>query len=833
MTILKASLFENWYTKIPQQVEAASWGEYVDILLPPNLTHDTSKEDKRLTKAFSPVSYIEGATRSKACVGEVYALVVDYDELPSEHFAEVLTWLVDNNLQYATYSTFRHGYVTTRDVISARVIIPLATPVKAEDWVKAWVLLTNMLPHAGDSACKDASRIYGLPATNPLRLDKAFIEVEKKGVPLQLNVVDVTKELVRNRSQIIQLRVFNRDKELKEYVSTLRSKRTTVKGKWRLACFKALLEGEAFANEEQGRHETLRLLAADVAAMWPHVASDVLASEIFEPSLINMAKTQSGLDDIGVRLRDIERLIGGSRAYYEGNIPGVSSSYEQKFGLSTERTYDSTEPYTDAELRLIATEQGADEAIVNGNIEGVVKWLSHRWIVSNRGTYWILQCGGYSAGYAKSDVISIMYRRLAPAKFAGVELLNNKGKAKSIDVLATAYGTPANILRASLSATKSVLTVSPTGVATLVEKAGVVRSDLTPQYNEVVAGWLRALFGKQNLDKGLDWLACATKLTEPVAALYISGPSGIGKNMLTLGMARLFHDGAPCFMQSLLGGGNYNTQLTQCPIIVADEAMPKEATFENVCEMIGTTSRPLRRKFADEGTLLGATRVILTANKDSMMSFKQTYTRDQIEAVAKRVLHIEADDAAAKYLQAHPEHLNWAMGTGNEVTRHILWICQTREVERMEGARFLVEGNTTSMSRMLIARNPLFSKILQWLAKYIRNPQPVDRAYPKSNMHATNHPDRGVLMWCNPYVIQAAWSPYLDATRAPDIETISSALTALCPYGMFEDTAKGLWPVEVDHVALWATKNGFPTEGKISALIKRVKSGSTSIEAVN
>ncbi len=825
--MLKASVFKTWLSVQPTELEATTWLEYAQELF--GNKHTEHNGDKRETKAFSPVSYLSQAQRGKDNVDLVYALVVDYDSLPEAHFAEILTWLQDNGMAYATYSTYSHKYKAD-DTVCCRLVMPLEQPIKAEDWPLAWFLLTGSLPYQGDHACKDASRLYGLPFVPAKRIEHAFIEiVDGKTTP----VPDLTQVRTTEKLKVItEIRVFNRDKELTAYTRALGR---TVKDKWRATMFRALRDKEAFANEDQGRHETLRQLCADVAANWPHIAVDVLAEEIFLPSLQEMAKTQSGLENLDLRLRDIERLILGSKEYYAKNTLGVDVSFEQKFGLKTHRTYDDTTPYTDVEIAQIAKEQGAPDDL---SLEAQCAWLKQRWIVSNRGTYWILQLGGYTPGYAQSDITAIIRRRLAPAQVAGVELFteNAKGdlKPKTLSGLCGEYSTPANSLRASFSVQHSKLTISPSGKSTLVERAGTVRTDITPEFNPAVDGWLHALFGKEHVERGLDWLACATKLTEPIAALYISGPSGIGKNLLVLALARLFHDGAPCDMRSLVGRSIYNFQLLECPVIVADETMPEEATFEGVCEMIGTTARPLRRKFADEGTLLGATRVLLTANKDSMMSFKQAYTRDQIEAVAKRVLHIEADGAAVEYLREHPEHLDWATGKGNEVTKHILWLCENRVVVRKPLARFLVEGDVSRMSRMLVARNPLFSKILQWLAKYIRNPSVVERAYPqnidKNGMYVSMDSERGALMWCNPYIIQAAWSPYLDASGrgAPDIETISSALTALCPYGMQADTERGLWPVEIEHVSLWATKNGFPTEGKINALLKRVSTSSNN-----
>lgn len=334
-----------------------------------------------------------------------------------------------------------------------------------------------------------------------------------------------------------------------------------------------------------------------------------------------------------------------------------------------------------------------------------------------------------------------------------------------------------------------------------------MRQDLQPQYRPDVARWLERLAGPHH-DAVLDWLACVPRLSEPLAALYISGPSGIGKNLLSLSLAKLFHDGGPVDLGTVLGAGRFNDALIRCPIALADEAMPSEATFENVCEFIGTTSRAMKEKYVAQATLLGAARLVLTANTPGMMSFAQhsrrAYTREQFAAVAKRILHVDAnprEQALLTYLRETPAHYTWLQD--DAVTQHILHLAATRTVERQPGARFLVEGNFSQMLDTFVATNPLLSRVVEWLARYLYNPLPLERSGPlrgKVQCLAA-----GVIQ-IPPAVLHAAWKLYADAeSRAerPSPEQLALALDTLADP---EPAPRG---VPLRHVLRWAARTEF------------------------
>lgn len=115
--------------------------------------HDV--DDKRDLPVWSPVSYTDGATRGSAGVESVSCLVLDYDDGTSIEDAE-RTWAPWAHVVHTSWS---HTVSAPR----FRVVLPLAGPVDRADWPGVWTWAHARSPNV-DAACKDAGRIYFVPA---------------------------------------------------------------------------------------------------------------------------------------------------------------------------------------------------------------------------------------------------------------------------------------------------------------------------------------------------------------------------------------------------------------------------------------------------------------------------------------------------------------------------------------------------------------------------------------------------------------------------------------------------------------------------------------------
>jgi len=95
---------------------------------------------------------------------------------------------------------------------------------------------------------------------------------------------------------------------------------------------------------------------------------------------------------------------------------------------------------------------------------------------------------------------------------------------------------------------------------------------LTPHKSEAVDGWLRAFFGS-HYERAEKWIQYALAFEEgPICALSIKAPAGIGKKMLTEGLAE-------CLVHPYLATGHdmcgkENGALLKTPFLVVNEGLP-------------------------------------------------------------------------------------------------------------------------------------------------------------------------------------------------------------------------------------------------------------------
>src|SRR5690606_19425682 len=96
------------------------------------------------------------------------------------------------------------------------------------------------------------------------------------------------------------------------------------------------------------------------------------------------------------------------------------------------------------------------------------------------------------------------------------------------------------------------------------------------------------------LEQGISWV---TDLDQACMALYLDGVAGTGKSLLAKGLAQLWSD-APTTLDQAMGG--FNDGLVSCPLVFADETLPKDSRgntrTEDLREFVQADRRPLRRK---------------------------------------------------------------------------------------------------------------------------------------------------------------------------------------------------------------------------------------------
>jgi hypothetical protein len=142
----------------------------------PELAARLTKHEKRTQKngpAWSPATYPEGTTRGNQNVLAVGLLVLDFDDgTPPERFIE--TW-TGQGLAFVVHSSFS----SKQGAPKWRAVFPLIEPIPAASWPDAYRRMAAALGDgATDPSCKDAARLYYLPAHPPGVVPFAHAQIE-------------------------------------------------------------------------------------------------------------------------------------------------------------------------------------------------------------------------------------------------------------------------------------------------------------------------------------------------------------------------------------------------------------------------------------------------------------------------------------------------------------------------------------------------------------------------------------------------------------------------------------------------------------------------------
>ena len=135
------------------QVRTMSWGSLVN-------SQHMEAVSKDAAPLWSPVTLLPGTmARRSSSIATVTALVVDIDH--GETWDDTLARMA--GLSWWAYTTHSH----TDEAHRFRIVFPLARPVPAEQWKRAWSATIDALGIQADKACSDPARIYYTPTHAP------------------------------------------------------------------------------------------------------------------------------------------------------------------------------------------------------------------------------------------------------------------------------------------------------------------------------------------------------------------------------------------------------------------------------------------------------------------------------------------------------------------------------------------------------------------------------------------------------------------------------------------------------------------------------------------
>lgn len=760
--------------------QARPWHEWVEILSTHVIRAD--KDGPAVVLGEIPSS----KERSKENVVSIHAFGIDVEKQPEAKIEALLETLAP--FEFVIYTTHRNGSEPTPRV---RIILPLAEPIPNENYSVIWARLNMLAGGLNDPSTKDAGRLHYLPSA-PKKSDAVwsfhhegrFITVAD--LPAHLAPVESKRTLSKSevRAAVEKLRA-----RLKLMPKTEAIKPGT----------RALLAGEEFAPTSS-RHDFILEFTWHIAANYPETPVEAVV-ELFEPVLTKIDTDQSPNDVRNAYVGAMEKVAEFRR----------DEQLERK-RRAHEHQLDGQEPYTPEDLKSIAEIVGC-----------TLDELSHRWIVQRDSTFYFLQSNGYySYPCSFMEARPAAARILARAPVLLNEPTKNNVRRRSIIELVEDYGSKADNVLGDLTTQYSVFDAK----SSTMREAVCPRRDLEPHFDERIDNWLRVLGGTQ-YDKLCDWLAVVPDLSKLLCALYIAGKAGSGKSLLPVGMARIWTEGGPTKIEKVLE--NYNEALSKCPLIWADEAIPKKwkgnPTTTVLRSMISETTRSLSRKYRSEATLNGAVRVVLSANNEFLLQDADDAPGlNDRQAISQRFLYVDAGDDVTAHINKIERTFSiqkeWIDNGG--IAKHILYLHEKRAVKQQ--GRFWVMGSESTMSRRLAVGGSDWNQwVCEWLVRYLMNPNPIDA----KRDGRVRRGDGELLI--NAQAIGDGWNIYLKLKRDPDTHRIGAALAAIAK----DDDKKGrvqrrwrgahVWyhRIDLDNLVDWSNRNGVGDEETIRASVTR------------
>ncbi len=752
------------------------------------------KRKERLP-AFSPAEYPPGARRSNGAVLRLHMLVLDVDQATDEELYDFVNEA--QGLAMVVASTWSRGI---KPGARARVIIKLSRPVALNEWDVFWSKASALFGNIGDPQCRDPSRIYfGCFAPRPLA-DQHFYEVFE-GEPLDVDgVLDLpVTDLPAPPPAAVKL-----EPVPKEQFEAF-AKRLVRKTNDRLADLGRMLvqvcDGEVFA-EPGNRDNAIFQLAQVIAERFPNGDPGMLAS-YFEKSLGLMLK----IDPDCPRVENVEYKL--TRA--QSALRAVQAEREEEaFKFARRRVLDASggrrsEPYTQAEWDEIV---GAD----------------HRQcvVVQFGGSYYFMapnrrgdRPAAELVGPFPKDAAGVAALTLLAPASAWVDLwnVNKQGDLtrKSIDEIATEYGTVAEDVQFDLRAQRStfdpdtrVLTVAPCRLR-----------NITPRFHPEIAEWLRLMTGDCH-DVALTWIAAVTRLDKICSALVLIGPPGCGKTLLAIGLSRLWSEHGPTTLAQAFA--NFNDSLLKSPLCFADEQLPKDfrgyAQTGQLREHVQAMVRPLKKKFLPDASLVGATRTIVAANSDAVFASKDVLTANDIEAIADRLLYVEALVAGKTFL-AGRDVSAWV--ESDLIAEHALWLRDHHKW--VPEGRFLIARRTGGIGRRLAVQSGIQSAVCEWLVGYLMTRNKYDSAYDQRVLI-----DKGRLL-ARADGIADFWATYVANPPRPPTGDVATALSALSLARVRMKVRRGrnlnFRVVDPENLVAWAEHAGIATREDIEPALAR------------
>lgn len=763
--------------------EETTWGAFVAGVLAEGVPAYTAKEAAPLHALYR---LRRGGRRCNDDVETVFGVCLDFDHVPADRVIACVAALQADGIACLLHTTWSHGepldpanpkHVKARSLLGPgattderrRVIVPLAEPISGAQYDAVLGMLWGRYAEHADREAGGVHRAFYVPSCAPGR-DSELHYLPGAGLRVATTAAPVAPATARAPAgaDVIEITDAVWTRLAAKWARSTKSRDINLSER-----LKRILEGVPYADHGERDTITWNLVQSIIYA-YPEVSAESVRA-LFRLSIDAMRALGSSLTEEEL-VEKLERARSEHLAAVDTLLPDErKAAIRQAFGSEREH------PYTEAELIEIQSRVGLTRAE-----------LDHSWILQYGAGYWLIGPGG-ELSYANRESLENTARvALAPAPIELHELGPQGRQWMTRRTLLERYSLPLQEVRKSLVIDEPILELP----ARRITMPTCPRRSILPRFDPAIDRWLQLLAG-DHYEQLCAWLQWVPSLARPTAALVLTGDPSIGKSLLAQGLSRIWTTDGPTDLTDAMG--KYDQVLETCPFCFADEGrIPRDfkgrERTEDLREFIQATRRRTDQKYRDLLPLEGACRVQIASNNLNVLTLGGALSREDVDAIACRFLHVPGRIEAAHFLASRGGHagaIPWVEGDG--IAAHVLYLAK---IERYPWiGRFGVESQPDLVDRMLVRGGPR-AALCELIVKALREKTPLrDGACVGGGVFA-----------CRVDWIPDAWDLHLGRRPRPETSGLIQALDGLGQRAEFD--GEGWFIIETSRLVQWSRDSG-------------------------
>jgi hypothetical protein len=804
-----------------------SWADFVGCLGPDPM----ALPRKDFARCFIP-GVLQGGRSDENVLG-LEAVVYDLDDVDPREVDRLTTALRGD--AWLAYTTWSHHEALATGRARLRLALPLSRPVARAEWAAVWAGGASLIkavagsshPKFPDLSCSNEARIYYFPSRPESCFSWSDWSDGSPQDPDELRRFAPAVLPAAVRPQMTSERVARADLETAARELT----RSSSSSRWGRALSRLLDAGEADlallgpdlqpldpasprwaelqVAEPGSRDSTVWVMARrHLAPRFPSADPAQLASLLALGAAVNGVPEPKLADMIRRGLRDVREERAGE---HEALLRRERGAISYAWAAAGERDPARARRYAIEDLQAWRAMDGLDDAE-----------LARSWVIQAGASSYVRVAGTYLGPFVREEFPSVGAGLLAPATApspAALRVADERGRTLPLSDVVSQHGSVARRVVADLSASRPRWEPR---TSTFVEAPTPPRFEA--REHPEVDRWLEVLAGER-AERLRKWMAAASDLTRPAAALYLRGRKGTGKSMLAHGLAQIWSpDGASRW--DAVVGGSFNDGLLRCPLIFADEHLPWDHRRGSVTsvlrELIQARTHALKRKYLPDSTVRGCIRLVMAANNDSLLNFTEELSEDDVEALADRFLYMPVQAEAERYLSTQQDLL--PLFAHGWIAEHALHL---RQIIPVTAGRFAVAGERGELHRHLMTGSGLRAALCHWLAQWLAEPQ---RLATRQKLVFCARIDGELALAANAEAVHRSWEVYPVTDRKPELWKVRRALAGLSserrrvtpPGSEGSHQRANVRFVRLDLLESWADAHDSPLAGHVERRVTEI-----------